>query len=441
MARNSDIKDFNIIDLDTADSDASDLETANPDVPDAAAVLDDDWAGDITPESDWASDVAPVNIVPHDANDNDSSPEQIPLQKRHPFRNFMLVWSGLLLIVISVGLFRFYRFLENYEASYQASRPALDMDRYASLFQNKDFDAIYDLLTVKPVCTEFETTSDINTYLSELLADRSISYTPAEGYTEDSPKYLIKADDFVLAGLNLTRSSSESRKYGFPVWELSDFEIYTKAPESFLIQAPSNYDVSVNGIRLGADHLSESEITLDEERYVKEYASLPTCNRYYGEGLYLPPTVTATDDYGQEVPVTYDAGQQMYIVPFSSHAPDQEALEAYAIQAVKDYCEFISQDLGDNALDKYFPADSTALYMIKHNTSRQFFAHHRSSDFQNVEVKNFISYSSDVFYCEVYVEQVLVMSYGSPEPEVLPYTGRFYYVNLNGEWKISGIVY
>ena len=123
---------------------------------------------------------------------------------------------------------------------------------------------------------------------------------------------MIKADDFILARLDLTRSSAESLKYGFPIWELSDFEMYTDAPESFLIQAPSNYTVSVNGISLGSDHLTKENITLDEERYVKDYASLPTCDQYYGDGLYLPPTVTATDDYGQEVDVAYDTQQQMY---------------------------------------------------------------------------------------------------------------------------------
>ena len=362
-------------------------------------------------------------------------------RKKHPFLLFMLIWSSLLVLVISVGLSRFYHFLENYEAAYEASRPDLDMTEYISLIQSGNCDAIYALLTVKPTLSAFETEDTFKSYISELIRDKKITYVPSGQYTEEAPKYLIQADGVPIAELNLSRSQTQSMQYDFPVWELSDFELYTDAAETFLVQAPSDYTVRINDVPLDETYLYESGITPAEQQYVKDYATIPACDQYYGEGLYLPPSVTAQDKNGQELTVTYDAQNQMYVVPFTSYAPEREAMEAYAIQAVEDYCEYISQDLPDDGLDQYFPAGSRLLYLIKHNSSRRFFAHHRSSDFQNVEVKNFILYSDDLYYCEVYTEQVLIMSYGSTEPEILPYTGRFYFVKIDGQWKIAGIVY
>ena len=62
-------------------------------------------------------------------------------------------------------------------------------------------------------------------------------------------------------------------------------------------------------------------------------------------------------------------------------------------------------------------------------------------DFKNVEVRDFISYTDDMYYCEVYLEQWMQMNRGSSEPEVVPTDGRFYFVKVNGKWKISGIEY
>ena len=67
--------------------------------------------------------------------------------KIHPFRMFMIIWLGILAITISVLLGRFYNFLENYEAVYQASRPYHNMDELLTHFYNLDVNT--NMKTVK----------------------------------------------------------------------------------------------------------------------------------------------------------------------------------------------------------------------------------------------------------------------------------------------------
>lgn len=357
------------------------------------------------------------------------------------FRIFMLIWSAALIIAMFYGLKYFYDFLVEYEATYQASLPVHEIDRLMEYFEANDMRTIYELVDEKPEFTEFETSDSAISYMKYMVVGKQLDYKETENSNQESPEYIITADSYIIAKASFAKGNTVL-KYSFPTWKLKSLEFYTSALEEFNVKAPSNYQVLINGKALSDRYLTATDITIsDKDLYFDPYAVIPKGSEYHGEGLYFKPTVSVTDESGNEVDIQYDEATNTYTAGFSKTAPDEEAMKEFAIQAVTDYAKYISHDLPEGAIDHYFAPNNIYLYYIEHNGGRQFYSKHGHVDFENVEVRDFISYTDDMYYCEVYLEQWMQMNRGSAEPEVVPTDGRFYFVKINGNWKISGIEY
>ncbi len=357
------------------------------------------------------------------------------------FRIFMLMWCAALIIAMFYGLKYFYDFLVDYENTYQASLPVHEIDKLMDYFRENDMRTVYELLDEKPSYTEFETVDSAVSYMKYMVAGKQLDYKETENSNQDAPEYVITADSYIIGKAGFAKTDT-MLKYSFPTWKLKSLEFYTTALESFTVKAPSNYQVKVNGVTLSDKYITATDITIsDKDLYFDPYAVIPKGSEYHGEGLYFKPKVSVTDEGGCEVDLEYNEAENTYTAGFSKTAPDEEAMKDFAIQAVTDYAKYISHDLPEGSIDHYFAPNNIYLYYIEHNGGRQFYSKHGHVDFKNVEVRDFISYTDDMYYCEVYLEQWMQMNRGSSEPEVVPTDGRFYFVKVDGKWKISGIEY
>ncbi|MBR4542928.1 MAG: hypothetical protein IKO53_01820 [Lachnospiraceae bacterium] len=354
---------------------------------------------------------------------------------------FLFIWSAALVAAIVYGLNYFYNFTIDYEKAYQDSRPVLSMGDILAHFENADIDYIYENMAEKPQVNEFETEADLKEYMGSLLEGKTISFNEASGYSEDTPNYTITADGYAVADIKLRKSSTEEREYHFPVWEMTELNFYTAPTESFSVEAPENYTILVNGIPLSSDYCVQSGIESEENKYVAPYGRIPDLADYYGEGFYKQPTVTAQDASGTEVAAVYDEADGRYEVGFSSDSPEREELEERAIKLAVTFANFISGDTSIDNLSPYFPSGSEDLAMIKRNSSNEFFASHSNVVIQNEEIKDFVCYSEDVCYVEAYIEQSMHVYGAAQNPVILPTDGHFYFVKMDGVWKVAGIKY
>ena len=358
--------------------------------------------------------------------------------KIHPFRMFMIIWLGVLAITISVLLGRFYNFLENYEAVYQASRPYHNMDELLTHFYNLDVNELYNLMTVKPVTNEFETEENVKHYMQTLLEDKMFTYYETQASSKELPEYFVAADGYVVAKVALRKVVGETLEYSFPKWYISSFELYSDAQYSVRIEIPSNYSISINGISVSDEYAYETGIKIDDEMYFQNYITdFPTLEKYYCTGFYEEPSLYATNIFGTQADIVWNMDRGIYEVPFSL-PDDYEEIAEYATQVVTDYAFFISQDAGDDALDKYFPEGEELLKMIKASTSRQFFTHHSETHMENIQLNDFIMYTPDCVYVGITMDQHLKIWSGD---EVVPINGNFCYVKIDGEWKVCAIKY
>lgn len=358
--------------------------------------------------------------------------------KVHPFRLFLIIWLGVLAITIGVLLSQFYNFLERYEAAYEASRPALNMDSLIAEFYELDMDTIYNLMTVKPETNAFETEENVKNYMYGLLENKYFKYAETPYSSRELPEYYVYADGYIVAKVELRKVVGNSLEYGFPIWYISNFEFYTDAQYSVRVEMPSNYSLSVNGILMSDEYAYETGIEIDDKVYFENYiADFPTRSKYYVNGFYEEPSLYAISCFGTNCDINWNMERGIYEVPFAQPDDAEEIME-YAISVVTDYAFFMSQDADDNALDGYFPEGEELLNMLKASTSRQFFTRHSSTYMENETVNEFTMYTPECVYIGISMDQHIYMWSGD---EIIPIIGNFCYVKIDGEWKVCAIKY
>lgn len=351
---------------------------------------------------------------------------------------FLIIWSVVLCLVLAGALVWFYGFLKNYQKVYDETRPKLFMDRTLELFTGKDVDGI--LQVSKPVeLGPLEGEEQLKAYLRERLDGKVISYgTKAGEHIEERPVYVVTADEEPVAVVRL-KKQAESAEYGLPLWELNNMELLVTPGKERVLSAPSTVTVLVNGRELTEDMIVEEGIADERAAHFNGYAEIPTYTRYKLGSFLCEPVVEATNFAGEAVEAEYDSGKYAYKVDFGGDSELQEGVEEFAVQAVMDYANYVSNDAPYGALDKYFPAGSELLTGIKKN-QREWFDYHLTPEIKNQKMTSFTAFTEDAFSARVYLEQYMYVPF-SKKTEMLVTDLDVYFVNQNGFWKIAGIAF
>lgn len=364
--------------------------------------------------------------------------------KVKPFLVFLICWLVILAGLIAWFLLRFNDFAANYEAQYQASLPFHTAEDVTKHFNDHDIDYIWNNMASKPEVTGFEDEEVVKDYITSLVADKTFICSEAESSTDSDPEFYVKTSDgLIVAKISLAEDKSKTLPYGFTAWKEGRLEFYTAAVYEVNVSAPESYRVFVNGKELNKTFLTEDVKESELNQYVTPYATIPGIANYQVTGLYKKPEVTAKDYKGNDCECVYDEKTDSYKVDFIKDfdEAEKEELSKYAIKFASTFANFISQDAGDYALDKYFPSGSKQLAYIKRNSSRELYTNHGKVEIKNGAIKDITVYSDDVVYMEVYVEQYMQMYFGSKEPEIIPTDAHVYFVKIKGKWYVGGIQY
>ena len=372
------------------------------------------------------------------------SPKIIPLaedptiRKSHPFALFMGIWFSFLLLALLLFIGKFYQYLQSYESEYQASLPHHVAEDVVDVFQQGDMAGVYDLMTAKPEISEFETQDNLFAYMSTLVEGKQISYAKTQEYTDEIPEYFITADRYIVGKMLLKKSATQERKYGLPKWDIDNFEFYTEAQHSVRVSCPSIYALQVNGTKVSQSYSYKTEKAPGQD-YFKDTIELPEIHTYFVEGLYQEPEVKAVRSDGSVIKPEMNSQLGMYQVLFSTSPEMEEEMLAFMEKAAINYTHYVSGDASREAASQYFTGDATTmLQMVEYGETRKYFPWHRIQS-EETKVIEFNPYDDDHFYCQLNIEQVLLL-YGSQEKN-LTTECRFYCIrNANG-WKVCGVQY
>ena len=364
-------------------------------------------------------------------------------KKFHIYVAVLIVWLTAVTWVIGYYYNKFNDFQIAYEASYQASLPDLVIEDVFTHFEQRDIEYIWANMSEHPTVSQYEDEQTIKDYMLDMIEGKQLTYVESGEYTAEKPSYTVEADGYVIGSITLRKDPTQQREYGFPTYVLADISFPSLPLEGATITIPENFTVSINGIQLDDTYVTE-EIPADEDlfQYVEPYGgTIPGFKTYAVSGLYYEPEVTVTDLFGNEVVPDYNESTDIYSTGYTSEHPERAELEEFGINFTTTFANVISRDANIAELDPYFPPDSLALDYISRSTALRYFTAHGSVTIENTEVQEFITYTEDTVYMEVYLEQWMQLGWGGSDPEVVPTTGHIFCVKIDGEWQVSGIRY
>lgn len=358
-------------------------------------------------------------------------------KKISDFSIVLCVW----LILVAGFIFWFYGkandYMVHYEEVYQSSLPVHVADDVFAHFSNYDVDYIWANLAETPRISRFESEDTVKEFMHNMLDGKEMTYQPSSKYSELMPVYVVEADGFVVAEFTLCKDTANPLEFGFPKWQLKDITYYTESFETVYISAPTNFNVYVNGVLLDETYVCSEEVKPSDESYVLEYNSMPGIWDYYVADLYIEPEVRIEDMFGEDVTVDYDESRDIYSTGYTDYHVDREEIEEFAMNYTITFANVISRDQNLQDLAPYFPENSSLYDSISRNTALQYFMGHSNTTIENGEIREFIVYSEDVVYVEVYIEQHMTVGYN--DIEIVPTTARIYCVRIDGEWKVASM--
>lgn len=229
-------------------------------------------------------------------------------KKSHGFRNFLVVYSTLMILLIVFGLYYVWNLLIDYEAG----MPDVNMDKYLIQFEWGEIGKLLDEYDV--TVNEYDNTGNIVLLYNDFISGKKLSYQKVNGkYTNATPVYGVYADDVQIAEVELSETGKNG--HGFSVWEISNVTFDGYGPErySVSIRVPGNCSVMVNGREVSDDYLVETK-EVDCVKNVKEYISwVPDYKVYKIDNFIKMPDVKVNGEHAvpvssEEYTVCYDYG-------------------------------------------------------------------------------------------------------------------------------------
>lgn len=351
---------------------------------------------------------------------------------------FLIVWSVLLTAVLAVALAWFYGFLKDYQSVFEETRPLLYQNEVMQMFTACDAEQILE--AAEPVeLGPYEDREHFENFIKDYLSGKEIDFGTKKGeHIEERPVYVVMADEEPFAVVRL-KKKAETADYGLPLWETDSIELLPMPTKEYTLLVPSTVTVTVNGLPVTEETMEESGIRGTAEEYLETYTQIPSCNRYHLGQFYGEPVLYGINEAGEPVDIAYNADEHCFEADFGGNQELQASVEDYVIQVVADYAMYVSNDAEYSALDKYFPTNSRLLNGIK-ETQRKWFDYHLKPEIKNQEITEFIAYSQDAFSAQVYLEQHMYVPF-SKKTEIVTTDMHFYFVKIDGEWKVSGIAF
>lgn len=354
---------------------------------------------------------------------------------------FMVVWSIGLTIVMFVLVEYFYSFLKDYQQVYDETRPKLMMDEIFVEFDEADVDWMLENSNAIEV-SKFESEEVLKQYIRDYMKGKKVSYkTKAGEHLEERPAYVVLLDETPFAYVRLEKQEVAA-EYGHPLWQLREVELMVEPSINRTIVIPEHSTVSVNGIQLTEEYVTEVNPENEHSFYYETYAdivTLPGYKTYYVGNLFVEPSVEVHNFLGEVTEAVFDEASKTYQVDYGMSESVRQEIEEFVVQFTVDYAMYVSNDLKSTGLDKYFPEGSELLKGIKNN-SRQWYDEHKKPEIMNKELKDLVVFTENAFMARVYLEQYMYVPFSGRIQKVVTDL-KVHYVKMDGEWKVAGIVF
>jgi hypothetical protein len=267
-------------------------------------------------------EIEKIRSEKNDTADGDEDWSFIGASAKNPFKSFF-AFSLIIYIIFLTGLCSVFVWGVNQLVDvYDRSAPERVVDEYVGQLSGATlFNDIAQ--RIKATKTEFE--SELSATESAL---KSLSFEADKRYflvseSDTGMLYDVFSGNTHLYSLALgKRSEAEIFSIKINFWEIRNVEFIdsciASAAKTYTVSAPVDADVRINGVKVSSEYITNNNyLFFIGSVWETEVPDIARCVLYTVNGLYGPPTVTATLD-GEELEVYVDEDGTSYHVKYPS---------------------------------------------------------------------------------------------------------------------------
>jgi len=316
------------------------------------------------------------------------------------FYRIYFVLLILSLAAIGVGA----KLLWDIIAEYEATRPVYVAREAAKLFEQGDYESIYPLDTATSVLLETDTAQDYANFMRAYTQGKAVTWQESFSKNSDEKLYRVLLDGGKFATFTLHTTGVQS-KHGNDTWMLSSVTTNALKVTDYVITAPSDSVVTVNGRTLTEADAIETDIKTASDGMLPDGVKSPTMTKYKFSLCLSEPSISVTDHNGNPQTVEGDAENG-----FSCALPSDETLrelyEENIIKVAKKLANYTSEDLSRETMLTYTKYGSPAYKNIR-NFYNGWCPPHIGNQFNNLQTSNYYAYSDTCFSVDVSFQYVI----------------------------------
>ena len=325
-------------------------------------------------------------------------------QKRsHSFALGMLIYGIVFLVIVCIGLFAFWNYMEAFENS----RPKIAINAY---MENLTVEHICDLSQdyIDQVDHNIQSTDECRAFLMEAIDGINYAKKPRES-GDERQVFVLRTGKTVIGEFSIVAKAPD--RYGFTPWvvesESFDLSALNLFGEGCQVVVPQDHTVTVNGTALDSSYIVGEKIPYEEiEEYYENY-DLPYRVTYAVAPILGQMDVVITDSDGKEV--TFDESTDWTPYFHNCTQEETEALDAFASAFIERYVGYsgstkYNRFINYKKLVEYVVKDSDFEERLHKTIDSLAFGQTRSSTIISVVTNHLVRLEEGRYLCDVTYE-------------------------------------
>lgn len=355
------------------------------------------------------------------------------------FYRIYFVVVAVALVAIVIGLF----WLNGAVADYEVAQPVHAAEEVAALFEEGDWDRIYDLDTSAKDISDGDKALYVER-LTELTDDGDIAWSPAFSSNPDEVKYTVTLEDDKLATFTLV-PSGQTTSHGNRLWKLGSITTHVAVEGTeaagdlsvapYRVKAPEGYTVTVNGRELTAEDAIATGEAIFQADFLPEGVTAPTMTEYAFFSEEGEPVLSAKDASGKEATVEPD-GDSRWVCNLKEDEDFKNQFSSAIVALAERVAKYTVKDLSRNGIMKDVASESPAESILK-KFSNDWAPPHKTATVTDAKVTDFHVLSDDCFTC--HVEFTFTLRTRRGNDYVYPTSYTFCVVKRKGAGKLYNI--
>ena len=352
-------------------------------------------------------------------------------RRRGPRVGSLIFYTFYFLLVFAIlgGIYMGLGWVKDFLVKYEAGQPDVKREEiFNEYFADPDWAKLYELADVQD--TEYEGVEEYVAYMEAKQGDTELELMETSAGLSGDKKYILKLGDEKVA--SFTMNGAPEKVTDIADWQLGTIEVFFERNESYRISKMDGHTAYVNGVALNDDFTIQIASTIADDYLPMGLTGTRTCVQEIGD-LMVMPTVTVTDEKGNQMEVIYDEATRTFVEQTVANTIGEEE-KTFALEAVETYALFMIEKASSADVAKYFQK-GTDTYNTIVKSEVWWTQRNNGAAFSEQEVSGYARYSDDLFSVRVSMSLDVTRTDGTLKQ--FPVSTTLFVEKQNGKWLVT----